>query len=259
MESFNALFYKRIGLSGHETVSFEHLDSILEHMSKAIPFENLRILNRTTMDITKENLVQKIAIHHEGGLCYELNPMLYYFLIENGFDAELLRGTVYNHTDQRFSNAMGTHATILLTHEGHKYILDTGFGGNLPLKPVPFSGEAVVSSNGEFRIIPIDSEYGNFALEMKLKHKDTSWRVGYAFDTRVPVQDITKEMNEILDIVSESPDSSFNKNSLMTKLTERGSITLTDTSFTTHEDGHTTKEEIDQAQYEALKKRHFGM
>lgn len=45
-----------------------------------------------------------------------------------------------------------THVTILLKHEGQIYLIDTGFGGNLPLKPVPLNGETVISQNGEFRI-----------------------------------------------------------------------------------------------------------
>lgn len=64
-------------------------------------------------------------------------------------------------------------------------------------------------------------------LEMKLKYKDTEWRIGYAFDS--------------------------------TKLTESGNVTLTITSFTKWEDGGVTKELIDEARYRELLREWFGM
>lgn len=261
MESFNALFYKRIGWSGQEeeAVSFEQLNDVLEQMSRTIPFENLRIMSRSTMDITKENLTHKIAVLGEGGLCYELNPLLYFFLTENGFHAELVKGTVYNHADQQFSNSRGTHAAIVLTYEDQAYIIDTGFGGSIPLKPVPFNGETVASSNGAFRIRPHDGDHGNYVLEMKLKHRDKDWRIGYAFDTMKPIHNITKGMNEIQSTIIENPNSSFNKNPIITMLTESGNITLTDTSFTIRQQDQIIKKEIDQTQFEEMKKQHFGL
>jgi N-hydroxyarylamine O-acetyltransferase len=86
----------------------------------------------------------------------ELNALfrsiLYLFLIENGFNAVLTRGVVFNNDTQAYLTHGRTHVTILLTHEEQTYVIDTGFGGNLPLKPVPLTGETLATSNGEFRI-----------------------------------------------------------------------------------------------------------
>jgi N-hydroxyarylamine O-acetyltransferase len=43
--------------------------------------------------------------------------------------------------------------TILIYHGDETYLIDTGFGSNLPLKPVPLSGETTVSNNGELELI----------------------------------------------------------------------------------------------------------
>lgn len=65
------------------------------------------------------------------------------------------------------------------------------------------------------------------------------------------------ELNEIQTIISENPQSPFNKHPLITRLTNGGNITLTDTSFTQWDDGKVTKEEIDGTRFKELMKQHF--
>ncbi|WP_341279259.1 arylamine N-acetyltransferase [Paenibacillus sp. FSL H8-0537] len=258
MNALNALFRKRVGLAESEAIPFDRLADVLERTAKAVPFENFNIISKTAAVITKEYIVQKILRDQEGGLCYEINALLYLFLIENGFNAVLTRGVVYNHDTKAYFTLGRTHLTILLTHEGQIYLLDSGFGGNLPLKPVPLSGETVTSSNGQFRIKKEDSEHGDYLFEMKLMHKDSDWKIGYAFDSQKQLTDLT-ECNAIRKIVFEHPESRFNKHPLITQITDGGSVTLTNTSLTVWKDGVLTKEQIDMGSYERLLKQHFGM
>ncbi|MBP0725728.1 arylamine N-acetyltransferase [Bacillus sp. RG28] len=258
MSELNSLFRKRIGISEEENITFETLDNILEKTAYNIPFENLCIIENKTNDITKENLMNKILLKKEGGLCYELNSIFYLFLIENGFNAFLARGVVYNQENQGFQTHGRNHVTILINHEGQTYLIDTGFGANLPLKPVPLTGETIISNNGKFRIEKVNTEHGDYVLHIKLKHKDTDWRIGYAFDSKRMVTDLL-ELNEIQSAISEHPESPFNKNPLITRLTSGGSVTLTDSSFTQWVDGKVTKEKIGYARFKELSKRHFGL
>lgn len=253
MNELNALFRKRIGLQDDEKLTFDELDEILDKTAKTIPFENLSIMASHLSDINKENIMKKVLVRNEGGLCYELNTALYFFLLENGFDVFLVRGVIYK---QGWMTIGRTHVTILLKHEGQIYLIDTGFGGNLPLKPVPLNGETVISQNGAFRIKKENTDHGNHILELKLKYKDPDWKIGYAFDSSKPVENVV-ELNEIQTIISENPQSPFNKHPLITRLTNGGNITLTDTSFTQWDDGKVTKEEIDGTRFKELMKRHF--
>jgi len=259
MDRLNALFRKRIDFPDNETLTFDSLASVLEKTAAAIPFENFRIVEHRTNDITKENLICKILLNREGGLCYELNTLFYFFLIENGFHATLCYGTVYSHDAQSFSSLERTHVTILLTYEEQAYLIDTGFGGNLPLKPVPLTGETVISKNGKFRARRMDTGYGDYVFEQQLKHKDNYWKIGYAFDSRHPITDAAAECNDIQAIIAEHPDSRFNKHPLITRLTDGGNVTLTDHSLTQWNDGTMTKEDIDGARFKELLNRHFGM
>lgn len=258
MCELNSLFRKRIGISQNKNITFEKLDYILEQTAINIPFENLCIMENKISDINKENLINKILVNKEGGLCYELNSIFYFFLIENGFDASLVRGVIYDNINETYSTIGRTHVAILVTHKNQTYLIDTGFGGNLPLKPVPITGEPVTSNNGEFRVNKGDSEFGNYVLEMKLKHKDTNWKNGYAFDSKKLINDVS-EFNEIQTIIAKHQESPFNKKPLITRLTSTGNLTLTDTSFTQWIDGIDTKEEIDHAKFKELLKKHFGI
>ncbi|UUZ90158.1 arylamine N-acetyltransferase [Paenibacillus sp. P25] len=210
MSELNGLYRQRIGMPENEKITFAALDRVLGLTAKSIPFENFSIIEHRASVIAKDNLVRKLLVDKEGGLCYELNALLYFFLIDNGFHAILTRGVVYNNEAQAYLTIGRTHAAILLVHADQTYLVDTGFGGNLPLTPVPMTGETVTSRNGAFRVRKAHSEHGDYVLEMKLKHKDNDWRIGYAFDSEKSVADVA-ELNEIQTIIAEHPDSPFNK------------------------------------------------
>lgn len=254
MDTLNTLFRQRIGFSAEEPITFENLGSVLEKTAKSLPFENLRIITGRTREITKENLIDKILLHQEGGLCYELNPLLYYFLLDNGMDVSLVGGVVYSQGE--WSSTGRTHTSIILTHKGEQYLIDTGFGGNLPLLPVSLSGETIYSATGAFRVEKKDSEYGDYLLMMKLKHKDLDWKIGYAFDTRYSIG--KKELDQMQQIIEDHPDSPFNKQPLLTMRTEQGQKTLTDHTYTVTVNGEVTKETIDERRFQELKKQFLG-
>lgn len=260
MTSLNLLFRKRIGFSSRGKLTFDDLPALLTATSLALSFENLAIIERRGLPITRENLVEKILVRREGGLCYELNPLLYFFLLDNGFDVSMRRGIVFNAETQTFAATGHTHVTILLQHAGQTYLVDTGFGGYLPLRPVPLNGENVVSSNGEFRIQPATGEnavYGDLVFELKQLYKDDDWRVGYVFDSLLPIT--TVECEDIRQVIAEHPASIFNKRPLVTRLTERGSVTLTDTSLTVMESGSVLKEPISPKRFHDSLALHFGL
>jgi N-hydroxyarylamine O-acetyltransferase len=258
MNNVNELFRDRVGIAQDKKITFEYLDTVLEKTAKTIPFENLCIIEKRTKEITKENLTSKLLQQNEGGLCYELNTILFLFLSENGFNPSLVRGVTYNHMNQQWSGTGNTHVLNLMTHNGQIYLVDTGFGGNLPLKPIPLSGETVASSNGEFRVERADWEHGDYILYMKLNRKDEDWKIGYAFNSKESIQNIS-ELNEVQRIIVEHPESAFNKKPLITKITDKGNITLTDTSFTQWVDRTLNKENIDEKRFNEIRKDYFNL
>lgn len=170
METLDALFRKRVGFSG--ALTFDDLSALLVATSLALPFENLAIIEQKGLPISRENLIEKLLVRNEGVLCYELNPLLYFFLLDNGFDVSMARGIVYSPETGEFAGTGSTHVTLLLSNEGKMYLVDTGFGGFLPLRPVPLDGNAVESGNGEFRT-------------REAADQNTVWRSGFRVQTTV--------------------------------------------------------------------------
>ncbi|WP_419883522.1 arylamine N-acetyltransferase family protein [Peribacillus sp. B-H-3] len=258
MSTLNTLFRKRIGYPENEEITFENLDIILEKMAKTIPFENLCIIGKKTTNISKENLINKLLLKNEGGLCYELNALLNFFLAQNGFDITLVRGVIFDQQNKRWNTIGKTHVANLITYRGQVYLADTGFGGNLPLRPVPLTGETAASANGEFSVKKEESDQGNYIFYMKLRDKDTEWKKGYAFHSAEAVHDIT-DLNEVQKIILEHPESPFNKKKLITMLTDRGNATLTESLFTEWADGRSEKKEVDDKEFAEIAKNYFGL
>ncbi|MFT9596503.1 arylamine N-acetyltransferase family protein [Mesobacillus sp.] len=258
MSNLNQLFRERIVLPISAPVTLANMDQILELTADTIPFENLCTLSGDLNELNEGNLVEKILLKNEGGLCYDLNGILYLFLKENGLDVQLVRGSVYVPDLKGFSPTGRTHAAILLKEEGEGFLIDTGFGGNLPLRPVPMDGTEISSPNGDFRVKQNDSEFGDYILEMKLKYKDSDWRIGYAFDSREPVENVS-DLSEMKKIITEHPQSPFNKKPLLTRVTPDGSMVLTETSFTQWTEDGVKKKEIDSERFKELAKEFYNI
>jgi len=259
MKDLNMLFRERIDFPEHEKITFENLNKVLDKTAKALPFENLSLIEgNNAKQMTKDNLSYKILEKREGGLCYELNPILYLFLKENGFEARMVLGSVYSQKEQRWSPTGKTHVANLIHHQGEFYLIDTGFGGNLPLCPVPLTGKIVSSANGEFQVQRENTEYGDYVFYMKHHHKHSNWQIGYTFDSKHSVQNI-EQLDTIKKIIEEHEASTFNKRMLATKLTDRGSMTLTDNSFTEWIDGEKKESTIDNNQFKEMKRKYFNL
>ncbi len=257
MKKINTLLRERIGMSQEEKIEFDNLHTLLPQLAKELPFENLCIIENRTSELTEENLAHKFFTRNEGGVCYELNSLLYLFLVENNFDVKLVRGVIYENENNKWNDIGKTHVAILITYKEKIYLIDTGFGGNLPLKPVPLTGEEVHSSNGDFRVRNIKTEHGNYIFEMKVRNKDSDWKWGYAFDALESIGEIG-ELNEVQDIIVNHPQSPFNKKPLITRLTHDGNVTATEQSFTEWKDGKLTKREMNREEFEKLIQNYFG-
>ncbi|PFN21936.1 arylamine N-acetyltransferase family protein [Bacillus cereus] len=261
MTDFQKQFFARLHIEEKETVSFEDLAHIMYAMAQTVPFENLNILEKNFKEISKENLKEKILVNNRGGLCYELNPTMYYFLKDSGFNVHLVSGTVYNAANSLWAVDSGHIATVL-THHNEIYLIEVGFGSYLPLAPVPFSGEVVHSVTGDYRIRKETTEKGNYMLEMRKNNEFLNqssaddWTLGYAFY----IEEVDeKKANAAQKIIVEHEGSPFNKMPLTVKLTEDGHASLTKDSLTTTKNGTKTKEPVTEEQYINLLHSKFGI
>ncbi|PEJ39808.1 arylamine N-acetyltransferase family protein [Bacillus pseudomycoides] len=247
-------FFARLNLKKQQTVRFEDLNKIISAIAYEIPFENLDIVTGNTKEISKENLQKKILMSSRGGLCYEMNSILYYLLKDCGFDVKLALGTVYK-SDLNVWALEESHITIILNYDSVSYLADVGIASLVPLTLVPFTGETVTSKNGEYRVRRKDTDKGTYILERRDTHswhdphEKIEWKVCHAFRTD-PIDETT--LNEVQRKVIEDENSSFNKGLIAVKLTHSGYVSLTKDSLTQVMNGQKRKSVITENHYKKL-------
>lgn len=226
---YKELFLKRIHLEDMD-ISMKSLPLILRHTANTIPFENLRILNQTALLPTVENSVQKIVVEREGGVCYEINVLLYGILKECGFNVYLMGATVYDAEAEAYSPTGATHVVVILETPDRKYVIDSGFGNNIPLIPVPLTGDVVSTTNGSFY-------FDNNHFMMKRLYRDKQFIKGYTLSGQLLEE---SKLTNIQHIIERDERSPFNKAPLITKCTEDGTRTFAKGQLFEMKKGHKT-------------------
>ncbi|MED2766027.1 arylamine N-acetyltransferase [Bacillus thuringiensis] len=267
MTDLQNYFFSRLQMAPRESIQLHDLHEILLQMGHMVPYENIDVMAGAVQEISQTNLQEKLLINNRGGLCYELNSLLYYFLRDCGFDVYRVAGTVYDLSGNQWKPDDG-HVIVILKHGNQKYIVDGGFASHLPLYPVPFTGEVVSSQTGKYRIREQHTEKGTYLLEMRkgengetaqfLDSEPTdTWRTGYAFT----LDEIdTNKVNAIQDIIVKHPDSPFNKGYIICKLIENGHISLTKRNFTKTQKGQKSKRAITtEEEYHQILTEVFGI
>ncbi|NGP46448.1 arylamine N-acetyltransferase [Bacillaceae bacterium SIJ1] len=220
----------------------------MKRFALTVPFENLDVIHDTTWHLDENSLFRKIVENDRGGMCYELNPLFFYILKGMGFRGQMIAATI----DGNDTTMQNTHIASVVFHHDEPYLIDVGFGMNLPLQPLPLTGEWVHSITGNYRVVKTDI-CGTYRFE---KHKNGTLKMSYTF-TLAAIDETA--MNEARDAVHTSAASPFNKAYLMSKLTDQGHMTLTETSYTTVIDGEKHKKDIDQETFRKLSQQKFSL
>lgn len=181
-------------------------------------FENIDVLTDNKEPITEQFLTDKLLTQKRGGLSYELNGSLYLILKALGYNARLASATVWSKESWIIDR---THTIILFYTHKQLYLLDSGSGTNLSIKPLTLNGEPVQSPAGIFRLRTETTERGSIVSE-KLTEK--GWVLCYAFYPK-PV-DLYEDLNRIKDMIHHHPDSPFNKEIIVAKTLEDGTVSI---------------------------------
>ncbi|MGM0725193.1 MAG: arylamine N-acetyltransferase family protein [Bacillota bacterium] len=229
-------FLQKIGYEG-QSITFDDLPALLKKMAYTFPFENRSVLNKQSYALNQEGLKQHLLEGERGGLCYDLNPLLYYVLKEAGLAVQLVQGTVYNKEACTWA-IDGTHVAMTLNHHNERFLIDAGFGVNLPLQPVPFTEEWVEGASIRFRVKEEDTEKGTHLLQLD---KGEGAETGYAFTLEEVSEPTLVQMRHE---IYENEASPFNKRPLASKLTPTGRVVVTEDHVTTHEHEEVSKKPL---------------
>ena len=218
------------------------------HLLK-IPFENLDIHygKKITFDI--RSTFDKIVSCRRGGLCYELNNLIYHLLNQLGFSVYPIAARVFeqDHYSPEFD-----HLAVILEWEDLPYLVDVGFGKCFTL-PKMISEKAQLDYVDYYKF---DTDPDGRKV---LLHSVDNNRFNplYRFEMK------PRELIEFLgrcQFHQEDPTSRFMQGKLITILTESGRITLTDRHLKILEKGVTNEYPVlDESEFLAHLEFHFGL
>lgn len=167
-------YLDRINFKGEIMTSIECFTALHQAQHRNIPFENFDLCLGQQINLEPAVLFQKLVQHKRGGYCFELNGLFLMALQAFGFEARALLGRVHITGEPTGKG----HQISLLTLNGKKWILDTGFGSNTPIIPIPLTYDEYASYQHQtYRIIDHDL-FGNM---LQIRQKD-GWKDLYSFE-----------------------------------------------------------------------------
>lgn len=208
-------YLARIDYSGPTTPTAETLRDIHHAHLLAVPFENLDIAHGRTILIDEALIVRKIVENRRGGFCYELNGAFAALLRSLGFRVTLLSARV-----SRAGGGEGPefdHLTLRVDLD-ESWLADVGFGDSFlePLRMV--TGTEQADPAGRFRLQRLGER-----LQLEKLSPEGIWKRQYSFAQQ------PRKLEDFAAMCSyhqTSPESHFTQNSICTRPTHDGRITL---------------------------------
>jgi N-hydroxyarylamine O-acetyltransferase len=139
----------------------------------AIPFENLDVRLGRPIRLDLAALQAKLVTARRGGYCFEQNTLFAAALRALGFEVATLEARV--RPPGATSLLPRTHMVLRVVCGGREWLTDVGFGGDGPLRPVPFDGEVAEQPGGPYRLV---AEGPLRALQVR---RQGAWGDLYAF------------------------------------------------------------------------------
>lgn len=139
-----------------------------------IPFENIDVVLRRGIKLDLDSLQTKLVGSGRGGYCFEHNTLFAAVLRQLGFEVDTLEARVRPPGTSEILPR--THMVLKVVADGTPWLADVGFGGDGPLRPVPFGGEIDEAAAEAFRLA---EERGRIQVLQRLWHGQ--WSDLYAF------------------------------------------------------------------------------
>jgi len=148
-------YLERIGLDHDEIGSLDEdgLRRVVAAHAATVPFENTRAHRGEPISVRIEDVLDRLVVRREGGVCYELNGGLGWLLRELGADVDLIAAQVMSGADGPGVGGAGlpmSHMALIvrLPDGSSPLLVDAGFGGETIVRPAPADGETVTTERG---------------------------------------------------------------------------------------------------------------
>lgn len=247
--------YLGIDSTRYNSPTVEALNYYIKHYMLTVPFENIDVQNEVRISLDIDDLFDKVVNRHRGGYCYEMNTLFKAYLLEKGFDPQLMSSTI--HTPNGGRSLDGSHVSLVVPMDDQYYIADVGFG-DLPLQIIPLSTKEdpkpVEDVTGTFRAI-YDKDTNIFYVQ---KLVDDEWNTQY--ETTFEAKSI-EDFEYNIEYNQTNPNSTFVKRLLITMPKSYGRATMSQDNLTLTKTKQHDKEkyEVTRDNYRQFLKEYFGM
>ena len=241
-------YLRRIGYPGSTEPTLETLRGLHVAHLQTVPFENLDIALGRLLLLDPGALFSKIVERRRGGYCYELNGLFALLLRELGFDVDLLSARVPNAAGE-FGPDFDHMALRVRLEE--PWLADVGFG-ELFLRPLRLGTPDGQPDDGKVFRITQDGD----ARILGMGRRAEPEKPRYRFTLRPRELEDFGPMNVWQQT---SPDSHFTKNSVCTRVTPEGRITLSGSRLITTTDRERTERVLTASERIAILRESFGI
>jgi N-hydroxyarylamine O-acetyltransferase len=244
-------YLNRIDYKGPLAPTAETLRALQVAHLQSVPFENLSIHAGEPIVLDEDALFTKIVDNRRGGFCYEANGLFAGLLRALGFEVAMLAAGVATR-DGGFGPEFD-HMALMVTLD-QRWLADVGFGESFVEPLLLDSREEQVQGSSSFRI----TEDGRHLILMR-RNEGEDWIPQYRFT----LQPYTfSDYEEMCRFHQTSPESHFTKNTICSRATEDGRITLSGMRLITTTGPQHTRDERElssKEEYDRILREQFGV
>ncbi|MBO7253321.1 MAG: arylamine N-acetyltransferase [Oscillospiraceae bacterium] len=227
-------YLDRIGYTGSREISRENLTTLIRQHLETVPFENLDCCGKgAPLSNEPEHLYEKIVTNRRGGICFELNGLLYSLLQAMGYTCY----SVAVRIPRPDGKSPISHQGVVVTLDGKQYYCDVGFGGPGPKGALALDEAPEQTVDGERFLVTRDGIY----VSISRYYQDTWVETLRYADIPYGWEDFTGMLYHF----AMAPDSYFVVQRLVNLcLPGGGSLALTNNRFTARRNGTVTQTEL---------------
>lgn len=247
-----ALYLNRIHYRGSVAATREALCDLQRAHMLSVPFENLDIVPlHTPIRLDEQALYDKIVRRRRGGFCYELNGMFAWLLRQVGYRVTYLNARVAGR-DGRIGPDFD-HLALLVQPPlgGGHWLADVGFGDSF-VEPLDFAEAEHIEGLRAYRLEKAAGGYFTWQ-----RTYDGAWKRMYFFD--LTPHHFPSEYEAACIYQQRSPETSFTRQAVISRLTENGRITLEPGKLIETVNGERRETPITREEWPELLKERFGV
>jgi N-hydroxyarylamine O-acetyltransferase len=212
-------YLTRISFEGPLSPDLATLKKLHRQHLLHIPFEDLDIYFKRRFGLKPGNIYDKVVNGNRGGFCYEINSLFNELLKSIGFKTKIVSGKVIRETGE--PGPEYDHLALIIELDKN-YIADVGFG-DLFIEPLELT-EGIQSDGRHYFII--ENTGDEFIICMSANGRDFEKKYTFTL-TEVPISMFEEPCRD----KQLNPESHFVKNTMCTRITDEGRITIFNDKF----------------------------